>query len=182
VRAPPNSSTSKRRAVFLDRDDTLIPDIPYLGDPARVTLLPGARDALVRLHDAGFLLIMVSNQSGVARGLITYDQVRTVNAEVARQLLPAPIDATYFSPDGPDEPSETRKPAPGLLLRAAREHNIDLARSFMVGDKVSDIECGRRAGCQTVRIAAGPPPPTEPSPNFTASGLAEASEWILHQP
>lgn len=178
--APPNATGPKRRAVFLDRDDTLIPDVPYLGDPAKVTLLPGAREALLRLKQTGFLLIMVSNQSGIARGLITHDQVRAVNAEVARRLLPSALDAIYYSPDGPDEPSETRKPAPGLLLQAAKEHGIDLARSFMVGDKASDVACGRTAGCRTVRIAKTPPPTAaDPTADFTAPDLAAAVDWIL---
>ncbi|MCC6353792.1 MAG: HAD family hydrolase [Verrucomicrobiae bacterium] len=170
---------SKRRAVFLDRDDTLIPDIPYLGDPGRVTLLPGARDALLRLQRAGFLLVMVSNQSGIARGLLTHDQVQSVNRMVARHLHPARLDAIYYSPDGPNAPSETRKPAPGLLLLAAREHDIDLARSFMIGDKASDVACGRAAGCRTVRITTVPPPPTDPLADFTAPDLKAATDWIL---
>lgn len=169
-----------RRAVFLDRDDTLIADIPYLGDPSKVTLLPGTRDALLRLQEADLLLIMVSNQSGVARGLISHDQVRAVNAAVASQLLPARLHAVYYSPDGPDEPSETRKPAPGLLLRAASEHGVDLAQSFMVGDKASDVACGRNAGCRTVRI--GPAQPQDPSADFTARDLAEAADWIVASP
>lgn len=179
--APRDTPGNRRRAVFLDRDDTLIPDIPYLGDPNRVTLIPGARDALLRLQGAGFMIIMVSNQSGIARGLITHDQVRAVNAEVARQLLPVTLDAIYYSPDGPDEPSETRKPAPGLLLQAAREHDIDLARSAMVGDKATDVACGQAAGCLTVRVATTPPPATDPPANFTTRHLLAAAEWILAQ-
>lgn len=168
--------------MFLDRDDTLIHDIPYLGEPAKVSLVPGASDAVRRLGAAGFLIVMVSNQSGIARGLISHEQVRAVNAEVLRQLSPAKIDAVYYSPDGPDGPSETRKPAPGLLLLAAREHNIDLARSYMVGDKVSDVECGHNAGCKTVRIAASAVHDAgAAAATFTASTLAEAADWIVNQ-
>ncbi len=172
-------STTGRRAVFLDRDDTLIHDIPYLGNPEKVTLIPGARDALIRLQQAGFRLVLVSNQSGIARGLISHEQVRAVNDEVARQLLPARLDAVYYSPDGPHGPSETRKPAPGLLLQAARAHGIDLTQSFMVGDKASDVACAHNAGCRAVRIAAAPPRVDDPAADFVAPDLASAADWIL---
>lgn len=172
-------STTGRRAVFLDRDDTLIHDIPYLGNPEKVTLIPGARDALIRLQQAGFRLVLVSNQSGIARGLISHEQVRAVNDEVARQLLPARLDAVYYSPDGPHGPSETRKPAPGLLLQAARAHGIDLTQSFMVGDKASDVACAHNAGCRAVRIAAAPPRADDPAADFVAPDLGSAADWIL---
>lgn len=181
MKLSPDNPAGKSRAVFIDRDDTLIQDVPYLGDPSKVTLLPGAREALSRLRDAGFLIVMVSNQSGIARGLITHEQVRAVNQEVTRQLSPATIHATYYSPDGPDGVSETRKPAPGMLLAAARDHDIDLAQSYMVGDKASDVACGRNAGCQTILISAAGSPAGDDAPSFTARTLSEAADWILKQ-
>jgi len=181
LKLSPDRLAGKSRAVFIDRDDTLIEDVPYLGNPSKVTLLPGAREALSRLRDAGFMIVMVSNQSGIARGLITHEQVCAVNEEVARQLSPATIHAIYYSPDGPDGVSETRKPAPGMLLAAARDHNIDLTESYMVGDKASDVACGRNAGCKTIRISAAEPATVDDAPTFAARTLSEAADWILKQ-
>jgi D-glycero-D-manno-heptose 1,7-bisphosphate phosphatase len=167
------------RAVFFDRDDTLIRNIPYLNDPARVELMPGARPALLDLQQAGLLLFIVSNQSGIGRGLCTLEQVHAVNAEMCRQLAPVTFTAIYFSPHVPGEPSDTRKPAPGLLLQAREAYGLDLARSFFVGDKELDVMCGRNAGTRTVWLAHDPDQVPRPNPDFTATSLAEAAAWIL---
>jgi len=141
------------RAVFLDRDDTLIVNVPYLGDPSKVEIFSEAAEALYALHKAGFLLFVVSNQSGVGRGLITRDQVHAVNAEMKRQFNGDYIHAFYHSFATPDDPYATdRKPSPELLLAAASEHDLDLNRSFFIGDRLSDIECGINAGCRTVLL------------------------------
>jgi D-glycero-D-manno-heptose 1,7-bisphosphate phosphatase len=141
------------RAVFLDRDDTLIVNVPYLGDPGRVEIFPEAAAALHALRQAGFLLFVVSNQSGVGRGLITREQVFAVNTEMQRQLNGDHIRAFYHSYATPDDPYATdRKPSPELLLEAAATHEVDLAGSFFIGDRLSDIECGINAGCRTVLL------------------------------
>jgi D-glycero-D-manno-heptose 1,7-bisphosphate phosphatase len=141
------------RAVFFDRDDTLMVNVPYLGDPSKVETFAEAASALIELQRAGFLIFVVSNQSGVGRGLITREQVYSVNLELVRQLGGDYINAFYHSFAAPDDPYGTdRKPSPELLHLAADEHNVDLARSFFVGDRLSDIECGKAAGCKTILV------------------------------
>jgi D-glycero-D-manno-heptose 1,7-bisphosphate phosphatase len=147
----------KRRAVFADRDGTLIEDPGYLADPDGVVLLPGAAHALARLRDHGFVLVVVSNQSGIARGLITEEQAAAVHARFVAELAGrgVQLDAVRYCPHGPNDGCVCRKPLPGLLLEAAEELGVDPARSFMVGDTPSDIEAGKRAGCMTILLAAG---------------------------
>ncbi len=127
-------------AIFLDRDGTLMEEVGYCADPSQVRVFPGVIEALQELRDAGYLLILITNQSGIGRGYFTEGTFRAVQSEFERQILPARLDGVYFSPDV--EASVRRKPAPGMLLEAARDHSIDLARSYMVGDKTSDIEAG----------------------------------------
>lgn len=145
----------KRRAVFLDRDGTIIEEKNYLSNPAQVILINGAAQAIRRLSKAGFLIVMVSNQSGVARGKFTEETVNAVNQQVEHLLWRqgAKLDAVYFCPHHEEGSCSRyavscncRKPKPGMGLRAARELSIDLAESFMVGDKHSDIEFGQNCG------------------------------------
>ena len=143
-----------RRAVFFDRDDTLMVNVPYLGDPKKVEAFAEAAAALDELQRAGFFIFVVSNQSGVGRGLITREQVEAVNVELTRQLGGKPIHAFYHSFATPDDPEPSdRKPSPQLVLQAAKEHGLDLKKSFFVGDRLSDVECGVAAGCRTIFIA-----------------------------
>jgi D-glycero-D-manno-heptose 1,7-bisphosphate phosphatase len=146
-----------RRAVFLDRDGTLVDTTGYLGDPAAVRLLPGAAAVLRALGAAGWVRIIVTNQSGVARGLFTARDHAAVQAAFARLLAAegAAVDASYacfHHPEGTVAPwratCDCRKPAPGMLLRAATETGVDLAASVMVGDALRDLQAGRRAGCR----------------------------------
>ena len=142
-------------AVFIDRDDTLMPDSGYCSDPNDVRIFPGVPAALRRLRSNGFKLIIITNQSGIGRGLFTMDQYRAVQAEVLRQLGSDLIDATYFCPDVPGQESTHRKPAPGMVLQAALDHQIDLSRSFLIGDKEIDVECAHNAGLRAVRVRTG---------------------------
>ena len=142
-------------AVFLDRDGTLMEDVHYCNEPAKVRIFPGAANALRRLKAAGFKLFIITNQSGIGRGYFTEAEYRSVADEVERQLRPGLINATYFCPDHPDAASERRKPAPGMILEAQREHAVDLSRSYMIGDKQIDAECGRRAGIRTILVENG---------------------------
>lgn len=175
------------RAVFLDRDDTLIRNVPYLGDPAQVQLLPTVAEALTRLRAAGFQLILVSNQSGVGRGLITPAQVAAVNQAMERHIG-FPLDAAYLCYDAPDTPEgqARRKPNPYLLLQAARERHIDLPHSCMIGDKTVDMLCARRAGCRAILVRTGTEPEAtagaEELADYCADNLAQAADWILSQP
>jgi D-glycero-D-manno-heptose 1,7-bisphosphate phosphatase len=140
------------RALFLDRDGTIIEDREYMRDPALVRLLPGAADALSKLAREGWKLIVISNQSGVGRDLIAPDEMRAVQTrfEKLMQAASAPIDASYFCLHAPEDGCPCRKPSPLLVEQAAREHAIDLAESFMIGDREADIQCGRNAGCSTI--------------------------------
>ncbi|MFQ3670892.1 MAG: HAD-IIIA family hydrolase [Verrucomicrobiia bacterium] len=176
------------RAVFFDRDDTLILNIPYLGDPSQVRLMPGARDTVQRLHQAGFLLFLTSNQSGVGRGLITPDQVNAVNQAMFQLLGPTPftgIYCAYLAPGQPGADTE-RKPSPHLLLLAAQDHPIDLSRSFIIGDRGSDAEAGRRAGACSILLLNGRDPLSlsqeTQHADFLAPDLPAAADFILSQP
>lgn len=146
---------ASRPAVFFDRDGTLIEEANYCSEPAQVRAIRGAPEALVRLSDAGFALIIITNQSGIGRGFFTHDDFRKVQDEVMRQLAPASIAATYYDDSHPDSPSGRRKPSPEMVQEAAREHGLDLSRSFFVGDRTADVECGKRAGTRTVLVETG---------------------------
>ena len=169
----------ERRAVFLDRDGTLIEEVNYCNDPKRVRVFPGTVGALQRLRHAGWLTVVVTNQSGLARGKISPEQYAAVNAEFLRQL-PGGIDAVYFCADHPDSPTPRRKPGSGMLEEAARNHGIDLSLSWMIGDKEIDVECGRRAGCRTILVRTGYGAELEKTgADFVHEDIVSASNMIL---
>jgi len=145
---------SLRPALFLDRDGTLMEEVDHCHDPAKVRAYAGAAEALSRARSLGWSIIIITNQSGIGRGYFSRDQFLEVQGELARQLG-GMIDATYMSPDLPDTGSLRRKPAPGMILEASAEHGIDLGRSFMIGDRNLDIECGRNAGVKTILVQTG---------------------------
>jgi len=178
------------RAVFFDRDDTLMVNVPYLGDPDKVKIFPEAASAMHMLRQAGFWLFVVSNQSGVGRGLITRSQVFAVNAEMKRQLDGDYIHAFYHSFAAPEDPKATdRKPSPELLLKAAQINNLDLGGSFFIGDRLSDIECGLNAGCRTILLthlnsSRRATPDAEDAiardkAHYIAENLIQAAQWIM---
>jgi len=142
-------------AVFIDRDGTIIEDADYCSQPKQVKVFPDVPQALRRLISNGFKLIVITNQSGIGRGFFTVDEYRSVESEVSRQLGHGLIAATYFCPDVPGQISSHRKPSPGMILQAKRDHQIDLTRSFFIGDKEIDVECGRNAGVRTIRVQTG---------------------------
>jgi D-glycero-D-manno-heptose 1,7-bisphosphate phosphatase len=142
-------------AVFIDRDGTLMQDCEYCSHPKDVRIFSGVIEALSRLKSRGFKLIIITNQSGIGRGFFTLDQYRAVEAEVLRQIGDRLIDATYFCPDAPGEHSNYRKPAPGMVVKARRDHQIDLSRSFFIGDKEIDVECAHNAGVRAIRVQTG---------------------------
>ena len=137
-----------KRAVFLDRDGTLIEEKNYLHRPEQVSVFAGAPAALLRLQSAGFLLFLVTNQSGVGRGYFTMADVEAVHQRVNDELAEACVRLTrvYTAPEAPDEPSRGRKPSPQFLFDARDEFALDLSQCFMVGDKLIDLECGWNAG------------------------------------
>ncbi len=145
-----------KKACFLDRDGVVIEDADYLSDPALVRLIPGAAEAICAFRQAGYLVILVSNQSGIARGYFTEEQLKQVETKINQELAEksAFLDGIYYCPHHKKGivpefaiDCDCRKPKPGLLLRAAAEHGIDLKQSFIIGDKASDTEAGFNAGC-----------------------------------
>jgi D-glycero-D-manno-heptose 1,7-bisphosphate phosphatase len=168
-------------AVFIDRDGTIIEDADYCSHPKQVKVFPGVPQALRRLKSNGFKLIIITNQSGIGRGFFTVDEYRSVESEVSRQLGHHLIDATYFCPDVPGPHSSHRKPSPGMILQAKQEHQIDLARSFFIGDKEIDVECGRNAGVRTIRVQTGfDRDITCSTANWVAEDLPAATKIILN--
>jgi D-glycero-D-manno-heptose 1,7-bisphosphate phosphatase len=175
------STETRVPAVFIDRDGTIMKDADYCSDPKQVQLFPGIPESFRRLKSKGFKLIIITNQSGIGRGFFTIEQYRAVEAEVLRQLGNGLVDATYFCPDVPDQQSSCRKPAPGMILQATQEHRIDLSRSFFIGDKEIDAECGRNAGVRTIRVQAGFQRDTTDSvADWVASDFADAAKIILN--
>jgi D-glycero-D-manno-heptose 1,7-bisphosphate phosphatase len=144
-----------RPAVFFDRDGTLIHEVHYCADPSQVRAIEGAAEALLKLSDAGYTLVIVTNQSGIGRGYFTREDYERVHQEVLWQLKPAVITAAYYDDSTPADPSPRRKPSPAMLEEASREHGLDLSRSWMVGDKTCDVECGKNAGLRTVLVETG---------------------------
>jgi len=153
-----------RPAVFLDRDGTIVREVDYLRSVDQLRLLRGAAEAIRRLNEAGFVVVLATNQSGIARGLLTESDLQAVHDELQRRLAQrgAHLDAIYHCPHHPEASVQAyrkrcrcRKPAPGLLQRAARELDVDLARSFAIGDSARDVEAGARAGCRTILVRTG---------------------------
>jgi len=185
-----------RNAIFFDRDNTLLACDGYLGDPAKVKLVTGAADAVAKAKALGFATVVVSNQSGVARGMYEEEAVHAVNERFEQMLLAendkAVIDREEFCPYHPDasiekyrSDSDLRKPKPGMLLKAARELNLDLSKSWLIGDAPRDIEAGAAAGCRTIlfqdpALAKSPAAQAAANvpPTFVASSLEEAMSLI----
>ena len=176
------------RAVFLDRDGTIIEDKDYLSDPEQVVILPGAASALSRLQDAGFKLFIVSNQSGIGRGYYTMEDMHRVNARLLEELgrHGVHIEKNYFAPEAPEQPSRGRKPSPQFLFDARDEFGIDLSESYMIGDKLTDLECGWNAGVKkSILVRTGYGAEVEHQSKgrldnvVITQSLALAADWIL---
>jgi D-glycero-D-manno-heptose 1,7-bisphosphate phosphatase len=187
------------KAVFLDRDNTVMEDPGYIGDPKVVKLLPGVELALKSLSQCGYKLVVVTNQSGIARGLLTEQTLDKIHAELRRQLSQrgAHLDAIYYCPFHPEgtieeyaKESDLRKPQPGMLQLAAKELDIDLSQSWMVGDSARDIEAGQRAGCKTIRVRSRADHHATPGlendedvqADYTVRNLVDAARVILRAP
>jgi histidinol-phosphate phosphatase family protein len=153
--------------VLFDRDGTLVVDVPYNGDPDRVEPMPGAADALARLRAAGVATAVVSNQSGIGRGLISETEVRAVNARVEELL--GPLGTWTWCPHTPGDGCDCRKPAPGLILRAAELLGVDPARCVVIGDIGADVEAARAAGARAILV---PTPVTRPAEIAAADEIA----------
>ncbi len=188
----PIDSTGPRPAVFLDRDGTLIKEVSYLRHWKEVEILPNAIEAVRRLNQQRLPAIVATNQSVVARGWLAESQLQQIHRRLRGEfrLKGALLEAFYYCPHHPEATvvayksrCSCRKPAPGLLLQAAKELNLDLGNSIMIGDNGRDIEAGKRAGCQTILLQAGPCEGADEdcSPDHRARHLLEAVEWALEQ-
>jgi len=176
------------RAVFLDRDGTIIEEKEYLREPDQVSMFPRTMEALKRLQDGGFKLFIVSNQSGVGRGYFTLADVELVNAHLMREFARQGVafQKVYIAPEAPEQPSRGRKPSAQFLFDARDEFGLDLGRSYMIGDKLSDLECGWNAGvkvCILVRTGYGAEVEREAAGQLgravIVNDLPAAAEWIL---
>lgn len=194
-----SSAPAHDRAVFLDRDGVIIEDVDLLVKVAGIRILTGVSEALLMLRHHGFHLIVISNQTVVARGLASEAEVAQINDAINQQLIKtsgAGVDQFYFCPHHPNATVQSyrincdcRKPKPGLILRAAKEHKIDLAASFVIGDRITDIIAGARAGCRTILVQTGQhlSPPIETAepidqsiqPDRVCANLKEAADWII---
>lgn len=180
------SALTKPGAVFLDRDGTLIEDRHYLCKPEGVVIIPGVAEALRRLQKAGLKLFIVSNQSGVGRGYFTMAEVESVNNRMISELGWNPFEKIYIAPEAPDQPSRGRKPSPAFLFDARDEFGVDLAKSWVVGDKRIDLECGWNAGVRgSILVRTGYGARTEqehpdvPGRAIVVDNMADAAERIL---
>lgn len=174
-------------AVFLDRDNTINRDVPYCSRPEDMELLPRVCEAIILLNEHGFKVVVVTNQSGVARGYFSEKALIEIHRRMCEKLTRggARIDAIYFCPHHPDAGCQCRKPSTALVLRAAEDMHLDIGRSFVVGDSAADIEMGKRLGCRTVRIRTvgveGSERNIAHQPDFTSSDLYQAASWIISQ-
>lgn len=175
-------SEAVRKAVFLDRDGTLIEEVNFLSDPEQVSLFSGTVEALKLLRSKGFLLIVVTNQSGVGRGLFNEDSVASVHSRI-QELTGDLIDAFYFCPHLPDEGCECRKPSDGMLRSAVDDFKIDLAQSWMIGDKSLDVMTGLGVGMKSILVRTGYGSEHESAlsekSHFAVDEIKEAAELII---
>lgn len=194
MRTPGSTSRFSKSAVFLDRDGTLIEEVGYLDRPSRVRLYPWAVDSIRALNSAGIRIVMVTNQSGIARGFFDEAMVQRIHARIAELLARggAHIDAYYYCPHHPDgkvaeyaRRCECRKPGPALVERAVQEFGIDPARSFAVGDRWFDVALARTVGAKGVLVRTGygaqeaEQPTAGYAPDVVVDNLAGAASWIL---
>lgn len=177
-----------KRAVFLDRDGTIIVEKRYLSDPAKVEWIDGALAGLKRLGSTGFLLFIVTNQSGIGRGFYTEQDMHLVNQKIVDVAAEAGVafEKIYYAAEAPEMPSYGRKPSPQFLVDASRDCHVSLARSYMIGDKLSDLQCGWNAGVRkSILVGTGYGQKLLQQKNIDlsragiAKNLAAAADWIL---
>ena len=173
-----------KRAVFLDRDGVLNVYLPgdYAKTPDELVLIPGVGGVVQRLRDAGYLAVLISNQQGVAKGLMTQADLDAVTEKLRAEV---PLDAVYYCPHLKSEACTCRKPKPGMLLQAAQEHGIDLASSVFLGDTPTDAQAAQAAGVPFVLVLTGQTQAAEsfsPPTAYIAQSLATAADWVLARP
>lgn len=171
----------QKKAVILDRDGTLIIDKVYLNDPDQIEYLPHVFDALRLLRDDGFQFFVATNQSGIARRLVTIANLDEIHRRMRDRFAQHGIDlrAFYYAPHSVESNHPMRKPNPGMLLEVARDFGVDLSRSWMIGDRLSDVVAGKRAACRTILLAGTESPGAKgPHPDFIADDLLSAANYI----
>jgi D-glycero-D-manno-heptose 1,7-bisphosphate phosphatase len=181
-----------KKAVFLDRDGTINKEVNYLSHPGQIELIPGSAEGIKLLNEKGFTVVVITNQSGVARGIIDEGNLPLIKDRLCCLLEEkgAKIDGYYYCPHYPDGKIEKyafkcdcRKPEPGMLRKAAEDLDIDLKRSYVVGDKACDIKLGKNIGAVSIMVKTGygesEAESCEPSPDYTADNLFGAAQWII---
>lgn len=180
----------KNKAVFVDRDGTINEDVHYLNDPEKFDVYSGVGDGIKKLKENGFKIIIITNQSGIGRGFFTEHQLLRIHERMIAEFLnfDVTLDGIYYCPHHPDDHCNCRKPNTGLFEKAIQEHNIDITKSYMIGDKMLDIEAGKNIGVKTALI---PEPHSreeflsqkqelEYHPDYIADDFLDAVEWILN--
>jgi D-glycero-D-manno-heptose 1,7-bisphosphate phosphatase len=182
---PNSNQTSNKKTVFLDRDGTIIVDKVYLNDPDQIEYLPDVFEALRLLRDDGFQFVVVTNQSGIARRLVTRENLDETHARISAEFAKHGVffAGFYYAPYSVESNHPIRKPHPGMLLRGALDHRADLAQSWMIGDRITDVIAGTRAGCRTILLAGvegvDPSLASEAQPTFFSNGLLDAAREII---
>jgi D,D-heptose 1,7-bisphosphate phosphatase len=174
----------RNRAVFIDRDNTICQDVPYCSRPEDLELLPRVTDGIRLLNEHGFKVVVITNQSGVARGYFTEDMLSRIHRKMQGDLAErgASVDAIYYCPHHPDNNCDCRKPKPTMLFQAARDLDIDLRKSYVIGDSDMDTKMGREAGCFTIRINTSLEGVTKESfADFVCPDLYAGVRWIIAQ-
>ena len=175
----------KTRAVFLDRDGTVISDVGYASDPDEVELIEGAGEELARIQERGFQLVLISNQSGIGRGWMKVQDLTLVHARLEKLLRPygVRLAGAFYCHHAPTDGCDCRKPAPGLLLDAAKELNVCLKDSFMVGDQISDVQAGESAGCTTILLlGTGATSPGSEDADHVSRSWSDIRRLIIEEP
>ncbi len=171
------------RAVFLDRDGTIAEDVNYCSCADDFHILPTVPEAIRILNESGFKVVVITNQSGLARGFFIEETLKQIHGKMQRELAKhgATVDAIYYCPHHPDDGCNCRKPRTGLLTRAEKEMGIDLKSSYMIGDMQSDIDGGKAAGCKTILVTTGPHlrDTISEAPDYIAESLITAIHWIV---
>ncbi len=174
---------SAKKAILLDRDGTLIVDMVYLNEPDKIEYLPGVFEALRLLRDHNFVFCVATNQSGVARGIVDVRNLDEIHRRIREKFSSEGVDFLTFhsAPYMTDFNHPMRKPNPGMLLEAARWHNLDLKRSWMIGDRMTDVEAGHRAGCRSALVGTMESPENSPflPPEVHSTNLLSVAEEII---
>jgi D-glycero-D-manno-heptose 1,7-bisphosphate phosphatase len=176
-------SRKRRKVIILDRDGTIVVDRNYLSDPADLEFEEGAAEGLRLMYDRGYRLVVITNQSGVGRGLFSVERLEEIHDRLRQmaESIGVRFEGIYYCPHAPDAGCLCRKPQTGLFEQAARELGFDRSSAVVVGDKMSDVEFGHRAGAMTVFVAANSPRlPAGPTPDFIVRDLVQAAEVIQY--